>query len=216
MIKKGPLSPAETQKNKANRPNGAFEWGVLIGTNSNGSFTAKNLNHNYYGSLPVDIFTGAYGTYHLNPKWGIGTQVMILSPMVVKGGTYADPLAAHGNNSDSKKVYSVEFPLYAAYQLTKSIGFKAGPVISFPVKQYNTNTRIDSVSSSIINHSRYDQKTDFGFTEGINFRYKRMIFETSYLKGFTTHSITSDSLIHKSTNNTFQFTLKLQLGNIKE
>jgi len=216
VVQKGPVTPAKTQKNKANRSNGTFEWGVLIGTNSNGSFTAKNQNHNFYGSLPVDFFTGAYGTYHLNPKWGIGTQVMILSPMVVKGGTYTDSLATHRNVSDSKKVYSVQFPLYTTYQYTKSIGFKAGPVISFPVKQYNTNTQIDSVSSSIITHSRYDEKPDYGFTGGVNFRYKRIIFETTYLKGLTRHSITSDSLIHKSTNNTFQFTIRLQLGNIKE
>jgi hypothetical protein len=216
VIYKGPVTPAKTQKDKTNRSNGSFEWGVLIGVNSNGSFTAKDLNHNYYGSLPVDIFTGAYGTYHLSPKWGIGTQVMILSPMAIKGGTYTDSLATPRNVSDSKKVYSVEFPLYATYQFTKSIGFKAGPAISFPVKQYNTDTRIDSVSSSIIKHSRYDEKPDYGFTGGINFRYKRIIFETTYLKGLTRHSITSDSLIHKSTNNTFQFTIKLQLGNIKE
>jgi len=225
VVQKGPVTPAKTQKNKANRSNGTFEWGVLMGANSNGSFTSKNLNHNFYGSLPLDIFTGAYGTYHLNPKWGIGTQVMILSPMVVKGGTYTrsylnytDSLTTlkYRNISDSKKVYSVQFPLYATYQYTKSIGFKAGPVISFPVKQYNTSTQIDSVSSSIITHSRYDEKPGYGFTGGINFRYKRIIFETTYLKGLTRHSITSDSLIHKSTNNTFQFTIRLQLGNIKE
>jgi hypothetical protein len=183
-----------------------------------GHFDRYKLKRQLYGRLPVDIFTGAYGTYHLSPKWGIGTQVMILSPIVVKGGTYTDSLATlrNRNISDSKKVYSVQFPLYTTYQYTKSIGFKAGPVISFPVKQYNTYTQIDSVSSSIITHSRYDEKPDYGFTGGINFRYKRIIFETTYLKGLTRHSITSDSLIHKSTNNTFQFTIRLQLGNIKE
>jgi len=212
------VRPAKPKKDKAKQSNGTFEWGVLMGANSNNSFTAKNLNHNYYGSLPVDLFTGAYGVYHLNPKWGIGTQVTILSPMVVKGSTYTDSPATLNNRnvSDSKKVYSVQFPFYTTYQFTKFIGFKAGPVISFPVKQFNTYTQTDSLSSSFITHSRYDQKPDYSFMGGINFKYNWIIFETSYLKGLTSHSITSDSFIHKSTNNTFQFTIRLRFGVIKE
>jgi hypothetical protein len=217
-IKKAPVSTVKTQKNKSTHPNGSFEWGVLIGANPNGSFTAKNLNHNFYGSLPVDVFTGAYGIYHLSSKWGIGTQVAILTPTMVKGGTYTDSLNKTSSRvvSDSKKVYSVQFPLYATYQFTKTIGFNAGPVISFPVKQFNTDAQVDSLPSSIITQSRYDQKPDYSFMGGINLRYKWIIFETSYLKGLTRHSITSGSFIDKSINNTFQFTIKLRLGTVRE
>jgi len=211
-----PSTPAKTQKDKGKPSNRSFEWGVLLGTNSNRSFTAKNQNHNFYGSFPVDFFTGAYGTYYLNQKWGIGTQANILSPMVVKGITYTDPLAPGGSISDSKKIYSVQFPLYATYQFTKTIGFKAGPVISFPVKEFSAYAATDSLSGSIVTHSRYDQKTDYSFMGGINLKYKWITFETTYLKGLTNHSVMSDSLIHKSTNNTFQFTIKLRLGTIKQ
>jgi len=207
---------AKTQKDKAKSSNRSFEWGVLLGTNSNRSFTAKNQNHNFYGSFPVDFFTGAYGTYYLDQKWGIGTQANILSPMVVKGITYTDPLAPGGSISDSKKIYSAQFPIYATYQLTKVISLKAGPVISFPVKEFSAYTATDSLSGSIITRSRYDQKTDYSFMGGINLRYKWITFETTYLKGLTNHSVMSDSLIHRSTNNTFQFTIKLRLGTIKQ
>lgn len=207
---------AKTQKDKAKSLNRSFEWGVLLGTNSNRSFTAKNQNHNFYGSFPVDFFTGAYGTYYLNQKWGIGTQANILSPMVVKGSTYTDPLAPNNSISDSKKIYSVQFPIYTTYQLTKTIGLKAGPVISFPVKEFSAYAATDSLSGSIITHSRYDQKTDYSFMGGINLRYKWITFETTYLKGLTSHSIMSDSMIHRATNNTFQFTIKLRLGTIKQ
>jgi len=207
---------AKIQKDKAKLSNRSFEWGVLLGTNSNRSFTAQNQNHNFYGSFPVDFFTGAYGTYYLNQKWGIGTQANILNPMVVKGITYTDPLAPNKTMSDSKKIYSVQFPLFATYQLTKTVGLKAGPTISFPVKEFSTYAATDSISGSLITHSRYDQKTDYSFMGGINLRYKWITFETTYLKGLTSHSVMSDSLIHKSTNNTFQFTIKLRLGTIKQ
>jgi len=206
----------KTQKDKVKLSNKSFEWGVLLGANSNRSFTAKSQNHNFYGSFPVDFFTGAYVTYYLNQKWGIGTQANILSPMLVKGITYTAPLAPSKSISDSKKIYSAQFPIYATYQLTKTIGFKAGPTISFPVKEFSTYAATDSLSGSILTHSRYDQKTDYSFMGGINLRYKWITFETTYLKGLTSHSMMSDSLIHKSTNNTFQFTIKLRLGTIKQ
>ncbi|MBS1520120.1 MAG: PorT family protein [Bacteroidetes bacterium] len=203
-----------------------WDWGILIGANSNGSFTSGNLNKNFYGSLPVDVFPGIYATYNLNTKWGIGAQVTLLNPQVAKGGTYDRPyffsytdsnaVIKHKLITDSKKIYSVQVPLYATYKVANNINLKAGPVISFPLKQYNITTQVDSISQDIINHSRYDQKIDFGFAGGASYQYKRLIFEVNYLKGLKHHNIVSDSLIHRSTNNTFQFSIKLQLGGNKK
>jgi hypothetical protein len=227
MHQTGTASVDKSSKNKTRNPgNGSFDWGILIGANSNGSFTAKNLNSNFYGSLPIDIFPGAYVTYNVNPKWGIGTQIMVLSPTVVKGGTYIRPYLNYTDSittlkfksiSDSKKIYSVQLPIYAVYHFNENLDFKAGSVISFPVKQYNTTTQVDSVSRVILTTSRYDQKTDFSALAGVSYRYKMIVFEASYLKGLKSHTISvSDSLIHKATNNTFQFTIKLQLGGNKK
>jgi hypothetical protein len=73
-------SKAKNNKSKtyADNSNIIWEWGVLIGANSNGSFTSKSQNKNFYGSLPADVFTGLYGNYNFSPKWGVGTQVNIL------------------------------------------------------------------------------------------------------------------------------------------
>jgi hypothetical protein len=221
------ITAGKAPKSKTRNPgNGSFDWGILIGANSSGSFTAKNLNSNFYGSLPVDIFPGAYVTYNVNPKWGIGTQIMVLSPTVAKGGTYTRPYLNYTDSittlkfksiSDSKKIYSVQLPIYAVYHFNKNIDFKTGAVISFPVKQFNTTTQVDSVSRVILTTSRYDQKTDFSALGGVSYRYKMIVFEASYLKGLKSHTIAvSDSLIHKATNNTFQFTIKLQLGGNKK
>ncbi|HEY9004026.1 MAG TPA: hypothetical protein VIM89_21895 [Mucilaginibacter sp.] len=226
LFQTGASASSKSTKNKVKSPlhiYGTFDWGVLIGANSSGSFTSGSLNKN--GSLPVDIFPGIYGTYNLNAKWGIGAQVSVLSPQIAKGATYDHPYFVYADSSvsiksklvsTSKKIYSVQVPVYATYKIANNIHLKAGPVISFPLKQYNVATPVDSVSQYVLSHSRYDQKTDFGFAGGANYQYKRLIFEVNYLKGITQHSIVTDSLIHKATNNTFQFSIKLQLGGNKK
>ena len=224
-LKPVPAGKDQGNKVKNNQGNSRLDWGILIGANSSGSFTSRNLNSNFYGKSPVDFFTGVYGTYNLNDKWGIGLQVNLLSAQLAKGGTYTRSYGIYTDSvttlkyrqvSDSKKIYSVQIPLYATYKLQPNISIKGGPVISLPVKQFNTTTLVDTVSGPILNPSRYDQKIDYGFTGGISYRYKWIIFEAGYLKGLSRHSITSDSLIHKSTNNTFQFTIKVQLGGNKK
>ena len=217
---------SRTQKSKTNpgTDNSAWQWGVLIGANSNGSFTSKNLNKNFYGSLPADVFTGLYGTYNLSPKWSVGAQMNVLSPQIAKGGTYArmylnytDSIVTvhYKNVSNSKKIYSIQLPLYVTYSFMKNVGLKAGPVISFPVKQFNTATVTDTTSSILVD-ARYDTKTDYSIMGGISYKYKRIILEANYLNGITKHNILTDSLIHKGTNNTFQFSIKLQLGGKKK
>jgi hypothetical protein len=88
--------------------------------------------------------------------------------------------------------------------------------MSFPTKQNNIATPVDSVSKHVLSHSQYDQKNDLSFAGGVNYQYKQLIFELGYLKGLTQHSIVTDSLVHKATNNTFQFSIKLQLGGKKK
>jgi hypothetical protein len=107
-------------------------------------------------------------------------------------------------------------PVYAVYHLTKNIGFKAGPVINFPIKQVSTITSADTVNNPILVTAQYHKTTNYSFLDGINYRYKRLIFEADYLKGLTKHNIISDTLIHQGTNNTFQFSIKLQLGGKKK
>jgi hypothetical protein len=216
---------ANTKIKTPGNPNSSFEWGLLIGANSSGSFTPKSQNSNFYGSLPVDAFAGLYGTYDLSEKWGIGTQVRVLSPAMVKGryakSTYTQRtdtinVVKTTYTNDSRKIYSVQLPLYAAYHATSNISFKAGPVISFPVKQFSTAI-IDSANRALLTGSRYDQKIDLGLSGGVSVRYKRLIFEATYLKGLTNHTITSDSLSYKThTSGTLQFTIGIQLGGKKK
>lgn len=219
---------SKTRKNGSKPPShinlDALEWGVLIGANSSGSFTSTNLNKNFYGSLPADLFAGIYGTYNLNGKWGVGTQIALLTPQIAKGGIYSRPYLFYTDSnvttkhkliSNPKKVYSIQLPVYTTYKVAQNINLKAGPVVSFPIKQSNA-AQVDSISRDLLNHSHYDQKIDFSFAAGINYQYKRLIFEANYLKGLKQHSIMSDSLIHRSANNTFQFSIKFQLGGKKK
>lgn len=220
---------SKTKKNKSrlsmDTSNIIWEWGILLGANSNGSFTSKSQNKNFYGSLPADVFTGLYANYNFNPKWGVGGQVNILSPQNENGGTYAGLFLNTVNGittvdfksiNNSRKVYSIQVPLYALYHLTKNIGFKGGSVASFPVKQISTINPADTVNNPILVTAQYQKKTNYSLLGGINYRYKRLIFEADYLKGLTKHDIISDTLIHRGTNNTFQFSIKLQLGGKKK
>lgn len=201
----------------------SFEWGLLIGANSKGSFTPKSQNSNFYGRLPVDLFAGAFGSFNFNEKWAFSPQARVLSPVVLSGNykishstqrTDTINITTTRYINDSKKVYSVQVPLYVAYKATNAISLKAGPVFSIPVKQFGI-AKIDSANRSILGISRYDQKLDLGLSGGISVRYKRLIFEATYLKGLTSHRVGTDSLSFSSQANSLQFTIGIQLGKKK-
>jgi len=218
-IKNGPSSPASKSKSAGNSP---LEWGLLIGVNSPGSFTPKNQNANFYGSLGIDPFAGAYATYHFGDKWGAGLQLRVLSPSTITGNyqiphkiqTDSINTTTYRAQPDSRKLYSVQVPVYATYQLSNFAALKAGPVLSFPIKQLST-AKTDSASAQLLTSSRYDQKFDLGLTGGVILRYKRLSFDIAYLRGFTTHTVKSDSLSYKMHNSQLQFTIGIQLGGKK-
>jgi hypothetical protein len=196
-----------------------LEWGALIGINAPGSFTAKSQNSNFYSSLPVDGFLGLYAAYDVNDKWAIGSQIRVLSPSVISGN-YQIPhiikrdssyVTTYRAQADSRKLYSVQIPIYAAYKLNNVFSFKLGPVISLPTKQFST-AKTDSASMALLSQSHYDQKMDLGVTGGVSVRYKRLSFDITYLRGITSHKVTSDSLSYNVHNSQLQFTIGIQIG----
>ena len=220
-----PMAPGKAPKikNGGQSSNSNLEWGVLIGVNSAGSFTPKSQNSNFYGSLPVDGFLGLYAACDVSDKWAVGTQVRVLSPSVISGN-YQIPhiltdspktVTAYRAQADSRKLYSVQIPLYAAYKATDVFSFKAGPLISLPTKQFTT-AKTDSASSALLMGSHYDQKPDLGLSGGVSLRYKWLSFDIMYLRGITNHKVASDSLSYNVHNSQLQFTIGIQLGGKKK
>jgi len=229
---------AQTGKNKKdkaakvknNKPSN-IDWGILTGVNSTGSFTSKSQNANFYGSAPVDLYFGLFASYKLNDSWAINPQVKLFSPQSIT------TVYSHANQSRvdsgqnltitaSRKVYSVSIPIYAVYNATSNISFKAGPVINFPIKQINTNSLLQPAAIKtdttyypniigILNKTQYDQKLNFGISGGASVKYKRFIFEATYLKSLSGYGITSGLGSYKSYNSTFQFTIGFQLDKVK-
>jgi hypothetical protein len=211
-----------TNPSKSGSANSSLEWGLLVGFNSPGSFTPKSQNANFYGGLAFDPFVGAYAAYHPGDKWGIGLQLRVLSPSTITGN-YQIPhkiqkdsttITTYRAQPDSRKLYSVQMPVYATYQITNFAAIKAGPVLSLPVKQFSI-AKTDSASRQLLGTSHYDQKLDLGFTGGIILRYKRLSFDAAYLRGLTTHQVRSDSLSYRVHNSQLQFTIGIQLGGRK-
>ncbi|MFI5139119.1 MAG: hypothetical protein ACHQIM_14950 [Sphingobacteriales bacterium] len=208
-----------------------IDWGLLAGVNSSGSFTPKNQNSNFYGSLPVDLYFGLYGTYNLNSKWGINSQVQIFGPQTITGAyTHANQSKVDSGQTlkitDSWKRYAVNVPIYIRYKVTGNIGVMAGPVLNFPVKQvYASSTlqpagiKADSAYyakvTGILNATKYDQKLNFGFSGGLNIQFKRLSIEATYLKSLSGYQATSGFGSHTYGNGTFQFTLGFRLNKLK-
>lgn len=226
--------------NKTKRPNSlgrslstAFantDWGILLGANSSGSFTPSTQNSNFYGSFPVDIYVGLFGTYNLNNKWAFNAQVRLLTPLNLSGSYTNENTGVDSAKlvevTDSRKAYFVSIPVHAVYKITNNISVKGGPVINIPVKQINgvTNVRrltdnIDTIflanAANQLKATRYDQKINLGVSGGVSFQFKRLSLEALYQKSLGGYNITSGFGNYKTSPGTVQISLGFKLNGSK-
>jgi hypothetical protein len=160
-------------------------------------------------------------------------QVRAFSPQSVTG-SYTIPndskIGRMGLNTiyiltinDSRKVNSIEVPLYLEYKATDNIRLKAGPVISFPIKQANGNSILqpDSIrrdtafyakTAGLLAKTSYAKRINYGISGGVSMHLNRFIFEATYLKQLKGQKIISDLGSYTSSNSTFQFTLGFRLN----
>lgn len=217
---KAPKNPGDTTSN--------LDWGLLIGANTNGSFTSKNQNANIYGSLPIDMYIGLFGTYHFNNNWGLNAQLWLYNPQNISGGY------SHANGSkvdsgkviqvtDSRKAYFVTIPVHAMYQITDNLGVKFGPVISLPVRQINGSTSLTPTTISRdstyykktitqINATKYQQQLNFGLSGGLQFNSGRLSIEATYLKNLGGYKVSSDYGTYTASPGVVQFTVGFRLN----
>ncbi|MDB5115556.1 MAG: hypothetical protein JWQ79_1048 [Mucilaginibacter sp.] len=208
------------------------DWGILAGINLPGSFTPKNQNANIYGSLPVDVFLGAFVTYNLNNKWGIGSQVRLLNPHTVSGSyTHINQSKIDTNQTlqinDSRKIYTIDIPLHLSYNVTNNLSFKAGPVISIPVKQVtgsssfqtskarkDTTTYYSTVTGAL-NNTGFEKKINYGISGGVTLHVNRLLFDATYYRGLQTQKVSSALGSYTANTNGLQLTIGFKLNKTK-
>ncbi|MDB5156119.1 MAG: hypothetical protein JWR50_826 [Mucilaginibacter sp.] len=209
-----------------------LDWGILAGVNTQGSFTPKNQNKNFYGSLPVDVYGGLFATYNVNDKWAINLQTRLLTPHKVSGSyTHANESKIDSNQNlritDSRKIYTADIPVNVAYKITENINLKAGVVFSLPIKQVNgasafttSGARKDSTSyynnvTAAINSTNFEKKVHLSLSGGIGFNYKRLLFDANYAYGLQTQKISSSLGSYTSNTSGVQLTIGFKLSKSK-
>ncbi|QEM09905.1 outer membrane beta-barrel protein [Mucilaginibacter rubeus] len=208
-----------------------MDWGFLLGANTSGSFTPGSQNRNIYGSFPIDIYPGLFGTYHLNDKWAINAQVRFLTPLNL-GGSYDNKSFSQVDSAqfvkvtDSRKAYFVNVPIHVMYKINNNISIKGGPVINLPVKQINSNTNLQRLDMNLdtiyfanaqnkIKTTRYDQKINFGLSGGVSVQFNRLIFEAVYQKNLSGYQVISDFGNYKTNPGTLQISVGFKLNGSK-
>jgi hypothetical protein len=226
--------PQKTNKVKpkpAATSNSKFELAIKIGANSNGSFTAKNQNSNFYGSSKPDVFAGVSAAYYINPKISLGIGINILSPKIISGsssftnysyvtvndtGKKTTHLIGKATVNSTRKLYSVDIPVIARYRLNNFISFNAGPVISLPVKQLpvknslsNLSAPVDSTGSvylkNYVNSAAINNKLNFSLSGGVRVNVNRFFIDGAYMQNITPYTITTSFGSGKIYYHTFQF-----------
>jgi hypothetical protein len=224
-----------TRKKRAQNENTALSnlgWGILAGVNSPGSFTPKSKNANFYGGAPVDMFFGLFGNYRITDRWAVGAQIQIFSPQTI-ATSYNHKNESKVDSTESlkiissRKLYNINVPVHAIYKVSDNISIKAGPVLSFPVKQINTVSTLqpaiihtDSAYfakvSGVINNTNYQKGFNLGFSGGVSLQYNRLVLEAVYLKSVSGYKVTSGYGSYKSNNGSLQLTIGFKLNKTKK
>ena len=234
-IKKGAADKKQTKQKEAktaNQSSSGFDFGILTGVNLSGSFTAKKQNANFYGSLPVDVYFGLFGTYTIKNKLGVNIQLKVLNPQNISGSyNHANGSKVDSNQTlkitDFRKAYFVSIPIQGVYKINDNVSIKAGPVINIPVKQLNGTTTLlpanittDSVyyasATSQLKNTKYQQKINFGLSGGVSITYKRLFLEAAYLKGLSGYNISSGFGNYKYNAGNVQVTIGFSLKRAKK
>jgi len=192
----------KARPDKKTSSNSKFELGVKFGANVTSS---------------ASIFAGIAATYYISPKFGVGVGINSSSPKVISGSysktnlsytTIPDTGKAISHNtgkvsiSGSRKVYSVEIPIFATYKVNRFISFSAGPVISIPVKQQTMKRSLSLLSNAAdttalkhvapyVNGTTINNKANLSFSAGIKLNYNRVYLDAEYLQNVTPYTISS-------------------------
>lgn len=228
---------ADTKKSKDKKPKSSgnaadIDWGLLIGANTNGSFTGKEFNHNLYGGLGTDPYLGLFATGNINERWSATLQIKALVPHMAKGSY------EHKNESqvdlgqtfqfqDLRKVYTVDMPVLVAYHLGQNFNLKAGPYVSLPLKQFGgivgyekgpqrDNSGYYTSVDKLLESTDISKKVQFGLSGGAGVTYHCLSLDATYNYQLQSQKVSSPLGGYATHMNNLQITLGIQLNKSKK
>jgi hypothetical protein len=228
------LSTDKNTKASKNAADSKFDWGLLLGVNTNGSFTPKVRNTNFYGSFPVDISVGLFTTYNLSSYWAVGVQGRFLTPHTSVGSyTYTHSIEVESFTTvqtfqvnNSRKVYTIDVPLHLIYKAMPNVSLKAGPLLSIPIKDFNRVTFTQQTYSdtaqyvnavkSTLKSVNYEKKLSYGASVGAGFSYKFLWLDATYNYYPQTQKASSTLGTFTTNTNNLQLTLGIKLNKSKK
>jgi hypothetical protein len=180
-----------------------YNYGLELGLNTRSNTTA---------------YFGMFGTYALSKRWLVNAGLRINTPRQLSGeythASYISPDTLKPFKiTDTRKIMVLDIPVNLEYKISNLISIKAGPVISFAVKQSAKNSKVtvndlrDTVYHSKqiaadLNDTKVT-KVNVGFNGGISFHLKQFDINGQY-QVLTPYSIKSNLGAYRNTYHTFQ------------
>jgi len=173
------------------------------------------LNTGSKGSL----YLGAFGAYALNRRWLVDAGIRINSLRQLSG-EYSHPSYYRPDSLppfkviDSRKLLVLDIPVNLTYRISKVISIKAGPLLSFSLKQSAINSQLAPIADQrdTVYHSREINKAisnttigkvSFGFTGTISFHLKQLDLNGGY-QLLSPYKVSSDLGSYRKTYHSVQ------------
>lgn len=165
------------------------------------------------------FYAGIFGTYALNKKWKLAVGLNLNSNQKIEGqfthpSYYRPDSLPPFTIAATRKVITIDIPLTAAYELSKHIDLKAGPIISFTGKPSKIITRLNPIAdprdtlyhskqidSTLVNTNA--NKVNFGITGGISIHIKQFDINGSY-QWLTPYKVSNSLGSFKQSNQVFR------------
>ncbi|TSJ44386.1 PorT family protein [Mucilaginibacter corticis] len=241
IISKTPVDPTMTRKLASTKTKNKssfslpFDWGILAGINTPGSFGQAKQNNSK--GMPFDMYGGLFATYNLNNKWAINLQTRLPVPHLAKGSylhteegktdTGQAIKTVNSKITDSRKMYTTDIALHMLYSVAPNIGVKAGPVLSIPLTQANgvsvvstTGTPKDTIAyysklADAINGTSIEKKIRYGISGGVSLNYKRFLLDATYYHDLQKQKVSSSLGGYTSNTNNLQIAIGFRLNKKK-
>ncbi|NRF38750.1 outer membrane beta-barrel protein [Pedobacter foliorum] len=184
-------------------------------------------NYSFEAGLNVyqsnqNIFLGANAAYAINKRLIVNAGLRLSLANVVEG-SYTHPSYNLKDSAkkedltilDHRQLTTADIPLGLEYKISNRVSIKAGPVLSFLIKNGGMGSKLGTVknlfdtvyNSKKINNSLANSTTNklnIGFSTGLSVRFKQFNIEAGYRQNFVPYKVSSDLGSYKKDFKTFQ------------
>jgi len=184
-------------------------------------------NYSFEAGLNVyksnqNIFLGANTAYAINKRLLVNAGLRLSLANVVEG-SYTHPSYNLKDSAkkedltilDDQQLTTADIPLGLEYKISNRISIKAGPVLSFLIKNGGMGSKLGTVKNlfdTVYNSKKINSalansttnKLNIGFSTGLSVRFKQFNIEAGYRQNFTPYKVSSDLGSYKKDFKTFQ------------